>query len=185
MSRIDFTVLLYFDFLKKLHLPIRQFKNKIQYPDSKIHWPRTIGHDVLCTLPSWFWIKLKDIHAHFEPWHSLPLAYKLLNHLAHVERIHLINFLSMHGCQLFFPCSYITMLPGVENLSGIRTFRVLRALRTISAVKGKNKMKTKVVIVKDIFFSLSRLRTSNLAAKTERIPRNVCFLFFYPVSLSS
>ena len=34
-------------------------------------------------------------------------------------------------------CSYITMLPGVENLSGIRTFRVLRALRTISAVKGK------------------------------------------------
>lgn len=29
------------------------------------------------------------------------------------------------------------MLPGVENLSGIRTFRVLRALRTISAVKGK------------------------------------------------
>ena len=29
------------------------------------------------------------------------------------------------------------MLPGVENLSGIRTFRVLRALRTISAVKGR------------------------------------------------
>ena len=36
-----------------------------------------------------------------------------------------------------FRCSYITMLPGVEDLSGIRTFRVLRALRTISAVKGK------------------------------------------------
>ncbi|XP_068681874.1 sodium channel protein 1 brain-like isoform X2 [Montipora foliosa] len=35
---------------------------------------------------------------------------------------------------------YITMLPGVENLSGIRTFRVLRALRTISAVKGLKAM---------------------------------------------
>lgn len=38
---------------------------------------------------------------------------------------------------LYFSCSYITMLPGVEDLSGIRTFRVLRALRTISAVKGQ------------------------------------------------
>lgn len=28
------------------------------------------------------------------------------------------------------------MLPGVANLSGMRTFRVLRALRTISSVKG-------------------------------------------------
>ncbi|XP_031560094.1 sodium channel protein 1 brain-like isoform X2 [Actinia tenebrosa] len=35
---------------------------------------------------------------------------------------------------------YITMLPGVANLSGIRTFRVLRALRTISAVKGLKAM---------------------------------------------
>lgn len=33
------------------------------------------------------------------------------------------------------------MLPGVENLSGIRTFRVLRALRTISAVKGKFRLR--------------------------------------------
>ena len=34
------------------------------------------------------------------------------------------------------------MLPGVENLSGIRTFRVLRALRTISAVKGKFRLRS-------------------------------------------
>lgn len=32
---------------------------------------------------------------------------------------------------------YVTLAPGVlANLSGIRTFRVFRALRTISAVKG-------------------------------------------------
>lgn len=29
------------------------------------------------------------------------------------------------------------MIPGLDEYSGIRTFRVLRALRTISAVKGK------------------------------------------------
>ena len=33
--------------------------------------------------------------------------------------------------------SYITLLPNVYNLSGIRTFRVLRALRTISTVEGE------------------------------------------------
>ena len=40
----------------------------------------------------------------------------------------------------FFPRQrYITLAPGVlANLSGIRTFRVFRALRTISAVKGKS-----------------------------------------------
>ena len=36
MSRIDFTVLLYIEFLKKFHLPIGQVKNKIPSPDSKI-----------------------------------------------------------------------------------------------------------------------------------------------------
>ena len=36
-SRIDFTVLLLFEFLKKRHLPIGQVKNRIHQPDSKIH----------------------------------------------------------------------------------------------------------------------------------------------------
>ena len=36
-SRIDFTVLLLFEFLKKHHLPITQVKNRIHSPDSKIH----------------------------------------------------------------------------------------------------------------------------------------------------
>ena len=37
----------------------------------------------------------------------------------------------------FFSSRYITLAPGeIANLSGIRTFRVFRALRTISAVKG-------------------------------------------------
>ena len=36
-SRIDFTVLLLLKFLKKHHLPIRQIKNRIHEPDSKIH----------------------------------------------------------------------------------------------------------------------------------------------------
>lgn len=31
---------------------------------------------------------------------------------------------------------YLTLFPSVANLSGIRTFRVLRALRTISVVEG-------------------------------------------------
>ena len=31
------TVLLQFKFPKKLHLPVRQVKNRIHYPDSKIH----------------------------------------------------------------------------------------------------------------------------------------------------
>ena len=36
MSRIDFTVLLLFEFLKKHHLPIRQVKNRIHWPNCKI-----------------------------------------------------------------------------------------------------------------------------------------------------
>ena len=51
MSKIYYAVLLKLEFLKKLHLPIGQVKNKIQQPDSKIHLPPAIGHDVLCTLP--------------------------------------------------------------------------------------------------------------------------------------
>ena len=49
-SRIDFTVLLFIEFLKKHHLPIGQVKNRIHQPDSKIHQPRAIGHYFLCTL---------------------------------------------------------------------------------------------------------------------------------------
>ena len=36
-SRIDFTVLVLFEFLKKHHLPNGQVKNRIDKPDSKIH----------------------------------------------------------------------------------------------------------------------------------------------------
>ena len=36
-SRIDFTVLLLFKFLKKHHLPVGQVKNRIHLPDGKIH----------------------------------------------------------------------------------------------------------------------------------------------------
>ena len=42
-SRIDFTVLLLFEFLKKHHLPVGQVENRIHQPDSKIHQPRAIG----------------------------------------------------------------------------------------------------------------------------------------------
>ena len=35
-SRIDFTVLLLFKFLKKHHLPVGQVKNRIHLPNSKI-----------------------------------------------------------------------------------------------------------------------------------------------------
>ena len=38
-SRIDFTVLLLFEFLKKHHLPVGQVKNRIHYSNSKIHQP--------------------------------------------------------------------------------------------------------------------------------------------------
>ena len=50
MSRIYFTVLLLFEFLKKHHLPVGQVKNRIHQPDSKIHQPWAIGHCFLCTL---------------------------------------------------------------------------------------------------------------------------------------
>ena len=49
-SRIDFTVLLLFEFLKKHHLPVGQVKNRIHQPHSKIHQPRVIGPHFLCTL---------------------------------------------------------------------------------------------------------------------------------------
>ena len=49
-SRIDFTVLLLFKFLKKPHFPIGQVKNRIHHPDSKIHQPLAIGQYFLCTL---------------------------------------------------------------------------------------------------------------------------------------
>ena len=44
------TILLLFEFLKKYHLPVGQFKNIIHQPDSKIHQPQAIGHYFLCTL---------------------------------------------------------------------------------------------------------------------------------------
>ena len=57
MSRIYFTVLLLFEFLKKHHLPVGQVKNRIHQPDSrihqpdsKIHQPWAIGHYFLCML---------------------------------------------------------------------------------------------------------------------------------------
>ena len=50
MNRIYFTVLLLFEFLKKHHLPVRQVKNRIHLPNSKIHLPQAIGHYFLCTL---------------------------------------------------------------------------------------------------------------------------------------
>lgn len=37
---------------------------------------------------------------------------------------------------LFNLFSWLTITPYVANLSGVRTFRVLRALRTISQTKG-------------------------------------------------
>ena len=49
-SRIDLTVLLLFEFLKKDHLPVGQVQNRFHQPDSKIHQPRAIGHYFLCTL---------------------------------------------------------------------------------------------------------------------------------------
>ena len=38
-SRIDLTVLLQFEFLKKHHLPIGQVKNRIHQPKTRIHQP--------------------------------------------------------------------------------------------------------------------------------------------------
>ena len=49
-SRIDFTVLLLFEFLKEHHLPVGQVKNRLHQPASKIHQPRAIGHHFLCML---------------------------------------------------------------------------------------------------------------------------------------
>ena len=37
VERKYFTVLLYFEFLQKLHLPVGQVKNRIHQPDNKIH----------------------------------------------------------------------------------------------------------------------------------------------------
>ena len=47
-------------------------------------------------------------------------------------RVH-INILNV---VVLFSSSYFTLFPSVANFSGIRTFRVLRTLRTISAFKG-------------------------------------------------
>ena len=51
-GRIDFTVVLLFELLKKHHLPVRQVKNRINKPDSKIHFskPWAIEHYFLCVL---------------------------------------------------------------------------------------------------------------------------------------
>ena len=49
-SRLDFTDLLLFEFLKKHYLPIGQVRNRIHWLDSKIHQPRAIEHYFLCTL---------------------------------------------------------------------------------------------------------------------------------------
>ena len=63
-SRIDFTVLLLFEFLKKHHLPIGQVKNRIHKPNSKIHLPGTIRPYFLCTLRirNHFYIKGWALH---------------------------------------------------------------------------------------------------------------------------
>ena len=37
VERKYFTILLYFEFLQKLHLPVGQVKNRIHYLDNKIH----------------------------------------------------------------------------------------------------------------------------------------------------
>ena len=37
VERKYFTILLYFEFLQKLHLPVGQVKNRIHQPDNKIH----------------------------------------------------------------------------------------------------------------------------------------------------
>ena len=37
------------NFPKKQHLPVGQVKNKNHQPNTKIHQPRAIGHDFLCT----------------------------------------------------------------------------------------------------------------------------------------
>ena len=51
-SKIDFTVLLLIEFLKKDELPVGQFKNRIHWRNSKIHYsPRVSGHYFLYTLP--------------------------------------------------------------------------------------------------------------------------------------
>ena len=39
-----------FESFKSHHLPVRQVKNRIHQPDSKLHKPRAIGHYFLCTL---------------------------------------------------------------------------------------------------------------------------------------
>ena len=50
VNRIDFTVLLQFEFLKEHHFPVGQAKNIIHEPESKIHYSQVIGHYFLCTL---------------------------------------------------------------------------------------------------------------------------------------
>ena len=39
-----------FNSQKNLHLPVGQVKNRIHLPDRKIHQPRAVRHDFLCTL---------------------------------------------------------------------------------------------------------------------------------------
>ena len=69
-SRIDFTLLLLFEFLKKHHLPVGQVKHRIHQPDSKILQPQAFGHYFLCTLPGrgvpnclWEGSQLKQVRA--------------------------------------------------------------------------------------------------------------------------
>ena len=38
------------DFPKKLDVLIGQVTNRIHYPDQKVHYSQTVGHEVLCTL---------------------------------------------------------------------------------------------------------------------------------------
>lgn len=49
------------EFPIKLHLPMGQVRNRIQQPDSKIHWPQTIWHAFLCMQQHWLAFGVKHV----------------------------------------------------------------------------------------------------------------------------
>lgn len=51
------------------------------------------------------------------------------------------------------------MAPSVSNFSGVRTFRVLRALKTISTVKGKFATFCKIILSSEFFCIFVSLKT--------------------------
>ena len=63
------TVLLWLEFFKNFRLPGRQFNNRIHLPDSKIHQPRAIGHDFLCTLSVLYQGDSRIIRENWHTWH--------------------------------------------------------------------------------------------------------------------